>query len=237
MKTLISARKLLQAVLLVGVVATLASCDALQILAPAVANARNFAFAHKKLPNGTTLATARAWMIARDGGARPGFPAEDSLFFFSDTTISTGAEWYSGHKPNNTANFRLDAFQPGGASTQGQLFIQVRDGNTEHLLQPGHIGSTGANISVVPLPRVRDTVTSADFHFFFTADGSAERPTEYFNLNDANSYFRLVLDSLDMTNHVAVGKFEGIVQAASSGPHAGEIFAITDGEFIMDIHQ
>ena len=45
----------------------------------------------------------------------------------------------------------------------------------------------------------------------------------------------LVLNSLDLTNNKASGWFQGIVQCPS-GPHAGEIYAITGGAFTMDIN-
>lgn len=204
---------------------TLAGCEALQTLAPAIAGARNCAFACRKLPAGTTLATAKRWMEIRAAGPDADQTPGDSAFNNAETMLASESEWYSGNKAGNSAAFRLRAIPQ-------ELNIQTRDAITSHIGFPDHIGPTGITISVLPLPQVGRIITRGELHFFMTEDDQAS--AEYVNVNDANSYFRLQLDSLDMVNNVAAGSFEGLV-VAESGEHAGEIFAITNGEFLMDI--
>jgi hypothetical protein len=226
--------KIILAGAIVCLAATLGACDALQTLAPAVASARNFAYAYKPLPDGTSIREAREWMVARRDGPRPGSPREDALYRHAVDMLSTDADWYSGNKPNNTRHFQLRSFPRGGLLVQGAVVIQARDFLDDHLQVTGHIGSTGALIDMRPFPELFRPVESGDFHFFVTEDGDGEVSTEYVNLGDPESYFNLEFTSFDETAGTASGTFEALVRT-ESGPHAGRIYAITDGEFLMDI--
>jgi hypothetical protein len=219
MKTIIAA------LLVVCAAASLSSCNLVEQITPTQLP-RYFSFSYKKLPPGITLAAAKVHMERRRSS-----PLSDSILTFDADTYA--------NKTDNTASFTLQAIPQG--TTQGRLDIRVRDAILSHLERSGHIGSTGATILAIPMPTVGDTVRSAELRFFITEDGASEAPAEYANLNDPNSYFRLVLKSNHryentgaVTDNTATGWFEGLVQA-TSGPHAGEIFAITDGGFSMDV--
>jgi hypothetical protein len=235
MKRLVALKTVAAACLIACVAAMLAACDALQTIAPPIATARNFAFAYKKLPEGTTLAEARTWMRARFGGPRPASPAENDLYLFAENILSSGSEWYSGNKANNTRDFQLRVIPRSTVTTQGEIIIKARDALVSHFEVPGqHIGSTGAVIDMRPFPNVNTPVESAEFHFFVTEDGDAEVSTEYVNMNDPLSYFRLEFTEFNEETRVVAGTFEGLA-VAQSGPHTGRIYAITDGEFLMDM--
>ena len=193
-------------IIAVGSIATFTGCENLAgTIGPIVQDFRTFTYSYKRLPEGVSLAHAKILMERNDG------------------SLEHNARTYIGNKENNTLFYRLRAVPP-ASSHSGELMINVRD---QDVTVPE---ATGALIDVLPLPQVGDTVTSADVHIYIT-DGL---PTEYVNANDPNSYFRLVLKSLDYTNNKASGWFEALV-TIDSGPNAGAIYAITDGEFIMDI--
>lgn len=201
-------KKLCAALVIATTLATFTGCDKLgETLGPVVENFRTFTYSYKRLPAGTSLAAAKRMMERGDG------------------SLEHGARTYIGNKENNTLFYTLRAVPPApNGSHSGELMISVRD---QDVTVPE---ATGAFIEILPLPQVGDTITSADFHIYVT-DGL---PTEYLNSNDQNSHFRLVLKTLDRTNNRASGWFEGLV-TIDSGPNAGAIYAITDGEFIMDI--
>ncbi len=201
-------KRFIAAATILSILATFTGCNELQqALGPIANNLRTFTYSFKKLPQGTTLARAKLAMETHD------------------RTTTNGAESYIGHKDNNTLYYRLTAVPPASnGGHQGQILINVRD---QDVTVPT---ATGALIDITPMPQVGDTITLADFHIYITED----LPVEFQNANNPNSYFRFVLKSVDFTNNKASGWFEGLVEAPA-GPHAGEIYAITGGEFIMDI--
>lgn len=205
--------KPLLATLAIACAATfLASCDALQTLAPAVQNARNFVFHYKELPSSMTMSQAITAMTDHT----------------SEVTSNTTE--YRGNKENNTQWFRLRMLQPGGTPSGGQLEVRAFDATT-HTLDPSFSpGAVGLTLDIQPLPQVGTEVMLGNATMQFVAQNTL---TEFVNNNDPNSYFRLTLTAVDLTNNTASGVFEAIVR----DPASGRMFAITDGEFHMNISQ
>ena len=216
-------------IVVTAVAALVASCDALQTLGPAVAGARNFTFHYQKVPPEYDIVEAAELMAHRQDSLR--FPNN-----FADRILTGTAEVYHGNKSGNTNHFTLLASEPGAATRQGGLFIQVQDRIKYHSEFSGHIGAAGLNIDAIPLPVVGDTVTSALFTLTVTEDGDDEQPNAYVNDHAEASYLRLVVTSIDRDAMTCAGTFEALVQA-DSGTHAGAIYAITDGEFLMNIRE
>lgn len=190
----------------------LTSCDALQTLAPAVQNARNFVFHYKELPSTMTMNQAITAMTVHA------------------TSVTSNTTEYRGNKENNTQFFRLRISQPGSATSQGLLEIKVQDATTQTLDPNFSPGVTGLNIDVIPLPQIGTEVEFGNLLMSFVQQNEM---TEFENNNDPNSYFRLTLTAMDLTNNTASGVFEAIVR----DPVSGRMFAITDGEFHMTISQ
>lgn len=190
----------------------LTSCDALQTLAPAAQNARNFVFHFKELPSSTIMSRAITAMMV------------------DDTLVTSNTTEYRGNKENNTQFFRLRMLQPGGVPSGGQLELNVQDATTETLDPNFSPGVVGITIDVQPKPEIGTEVEFANVVMSFVQQNTL---TEFVNNNDPNSYFRLTLTAVDLTANTASGVFEAIVRDSASG----RMFAITDGEFHMTISQ
>lgn len=190
----------------------LTSCDALQTLAPAAQNARNFVFHFKELPSSMTMNQAITAMTVHA------------------TSVTSNTTEYRGNKENNTQFFRLRMLQPGGVPSGGQLELNVQDATTETLDPNFSPGVVGITIDVQPKPEIGTEVEFANVVMSFVQQNTM---TEFVNNNDPNSYFRLTLNAVDLTANTASGVFEAIVR----DPVSGRMFAITDGEFHMTISQ
>jgi hypothetical protein len=202
-------KTILAGIAIVCSVIMLSSCDKLTGAGEIIRDFRAFTFSWKKLPAGVTLQVAKGMMERRDNATRSG--AQEYIGNLGDT--------------DPAATHTLRVF-PAGSSHSGSIDIQVSDAGT-----PSESAvPTGAFIEVTPLPAVGDTVESGTAQIFFGSNGAST----FSNSNDPNSYFRFVINSLDMTAKKASGSFELLV-TAGSGAHAGDIYAITDGAFTMDI--
>src|SRR5688500_3319688 len=90
-------------IIAVGSIATFTGCDNLgQTLGPIVEDFRTFTYTYRRLPAGTSLASAKR-AIERH-----------------DASLEHNARTYIGNKENNTLFYRLRAVPP-GSSHSGQL--------------------------------------------------------------------------------------------------------------------
>lgn len=214
MKT--STRTLALGLMLASLAATgIGGCEALETLAGPIGEARNFRFDYKELSSGTTVAQAADMMEQRDVATMSGSTAYENLHRAGD--VIPAGEY-----------FRCRVYQP-SSSHGGGVDLQIYD-------FPSHTGpSDSANsafIRITPLPAIGDTVRIAYGEVGFGTSPGGELSHIFSNDNNADSYFRFVLESLDMQNHTASGSFSFVAQG--QGSNAGRLFAVTNGSFFMN---